>query len=211
LVNIKKITVMKRARRYYAFLVIASILLFGISANTPDVYGVKAQSIGVKITTTGGLPIVIDPTDKGAVSHNIDPSDGGTPNNDGLTVIASGTVFTVTPGPGTAKVGDGTLDTETRFKIDGVEIRALQIHTSCSKDISPGAPDATTTDGTITLMVVGFNGNDGRDPCDPLVGGTGFAIDKTALLLATAQTNALWLIPVIVSAIGIGIVIARKF
>jgi len=31
------------------------------------------------------------------------------------------------------------------------------------------------------------------------------------LILAGAQMNAAWMIPVIVSAIGIGIVIARKF
>jgi len=43
-----------------------------------------------------------------------------------------------------------------------------------------------------------------------MVGGSGFDIDTTALLLAGAQMNAAWLIPVIVSAIGIGIVIARK-
>ena len=46
---------------------------------------------------------------------------------------------------------------------------------------------------------------------DVIVGGTGIQIDKTAMLLAGAQMNAAWMIPVIVSAIGIGIVIARKF
>ena len=43
-----------------------------------------------------------------------------------------------------------------------------------------------------------------------LIGGTLIPIDTTALLLVGAQTNAAWMIPVIVSAIGIGIVIARK-
>ena len=55
---------------------------------------------------------------------------------------------------------------------------------------------------------------DGFDPiikeCFP-VGGNLLPIDTTSLLLAGVQANALWLIPVIVSAIGIGIVIARKF
>jgi len=46
---------------------------------------------------------------------------------------------------------------------------------------------------------------------DKRVGGTGILIDKTALLLYSVETNSFWLIPVIVSAIGIGIVIARKF
>jgi len=44
-----------------------------------------------------------------------------------------------------------------------------------------------------------------------VIGGELLPIDKTALLLAGAQMNASWMIPVIVSAIGIGIVIARKF
>jgi len=43
------------------------------------------------------------------------------------------------------------------------------------------------------------------------LGGEFLGVDSTALLLAGFQANALWLIPVIVSAIGIGIVIARKF
>jgi len=42
------------------------------------------------------------------------------------------------------------------------------------------------------------------------VGGEIIPIDTTALLLAGAQSFS-WMIPVIVSAIGIGIVIARKF
>jgi len=43
------------------------------------------------------------------------------------------------------------------------------------------------------------------------VGGELIPVDSTSLLVAGAQANALWLIPVLVSAIGIGIVIARKF
>jgi len=45
----------------------------------------------------------------------------------------------------------------------------------------------------------------------PLVGGELLPLDTTALLLTGAQMNAAWMIPIIVSAIGIGIVIARKF
>ena len=43
-----------------------------------------------------------------------------------------------------------------------------------------------------------------------LIGGTLLPLDTTVLLLAGAQNIAAWLIPIIVSAIGIGIVIARK-
>jgi len=44
-----------------------------------------------------------------------------------------------------------------------------------------------------------------------MVGGELIPIDTTSLIVAGAQMNAAWMIPVIVSAIGIGIVIARKF
>ena len=43
------------------------------------------------------------------------------------------------------------------------------------------------------------------------VGGEMINVDSTALILAGGQMTAAWLIPAIVSAIGIGIVIARKF
>ncbi len=43
------------------------------------------------------------------------------------------------------------------------------------------------------------------------VGGELIPLDTTSLLVGGAQMNAAWMIPVIISAIGIGIVIARKF
>jgi len=43
------------------------------------------------------------------------------------------------------------------------------------------------------------------------VGGELLPIESIAVLLAGSQMTASWLIPVIVSAIGIGIVIARRF
>jgi len=55
---------------------------------------------------------------------------------------------------------------------------------------------------------------DGAGVCSgPLVcvAGTVLQIDTTAVLVAGTQMTASWMIPVIVSGIGIGIVIARKF
>jgi len=43
------------------------------------------------------------------------------------------------------------------------------------------------------------------------VGGDFIPLDTTMVLVAGAQYTAAWMIPAIVSAIGIGIVIARKF
>jgi len=50
--------------------------------------------------------------------------------------------------------------------------------------------------------------------CDQVcraVGGVFEGVDTTSLLVTGSQMTASWMIPVIVSAIGIGIVIARKF
>jgi len=43
------------------------------------------------------------------------------------------------------------------------------------------------------------------------VGGEFIGIDSTMVLVAGTQNTAAWMIPAVVSAIGIGIVIARKF
>jgi len=45
----------------------------------------------------------------------------------------------------------------------------------------------------------------------PVVGGKLLPIDTTALLLAGAQMNAAWMIPVVLSVLGIGLfVVSRK-
>jgi len=44
----------------------------------------------------------------------------------------------------------------------------------------------------------------------PRVGGQMIPVDSTALLVAGAQTNALWLIPLIGTAVIIGVVLAKK-
>jgi len=46
---------------------------------------------------------------------------------------------------------------------------------------------------------------------DCAVGGDMIQMETTSILAAGAQYTAAWMIPVLVSAIGIGIVIARKF
>ena len=46
---------------------------------------------------------------------------------------------------------------------------------------------------------------------EPEVGGEMIPIDTTMVLLGATQTEAYWLIPVIVAGIAIAIVVARKF
>ncbi len=64
-------------------------------------------------------------------------------------------------------------------------------------------PNAAT--GGSSLGALGFG-----SACQA-VGGELLPLDTTMVLVAGTQTAAAWMIPVIVSAIGIGIVIARKF
>jgi len=44
----------------------------------------------------------------------------------------------------------------------------------------------------------------------PVIGGTGIQIDTTSILLVGAQTNAYWILPIVVSGIIIGIVAIRR-
>jgi len=53
--------------------------------------------------------------------------------------------------------------------------------------------------------------DDGNDDDDDCVGGSGMSIDKSALLVSGFQTHGSWMIPVLVAALGLGIVVARKF
>jgi len=74
-----------------------------------------------------------------------------------------------------------------------------------------GSGTATSTLPPTTWNISGLDSWFLLSGNSPVVGGELLPIDTTALLLAGAQMNAAWMIPVIVSAIGIGIVIARKF
>jgi len=79
-----------------------------------------------------------------------------------------------------------------------------------------GEININNAQGCTQLIADKINLNDVRfTRCAPdddrMVGGSGMAIDKTTLLVYGVETNSFWMIPAIVSAIGIGIVLARKF
>jgi len=67
-------------------------------------------------------------------------------------------------------------------------------------------PTGHSEDGEVEDYRVTIMGDNGEVP----VGGELIPIETTSLLLASAQTFS-WMIPVVLSAVGIGIVIARKF
>ena len=85
---------------------------------------------------------------------------------------------------------------------------------SCSGNFNViGAPgDNTGADGSGSAYLYD------KIPGDPMppdngtpIGGELIPLDTTMVLIAGTQTTAAWMIPVLVSAIGIGLVIARKF
>ena len=47
-------------------------------------------------------------------------------------------------------------------------------------------------------------------PTDPIVGGTFIPIDTTALLLAEVQSISMWMIPVVIAGIGIGVFVLKQ-
>jgi len=67
-----------------------------------------------------------------------------------------------------------------------------------------------TTVGTTSGGNSGDDDDDGGDDDDDCVGGSGMSINKSALLVSGFQTHGSWMIPVLLAALGIGIVVARK-
>ncbi len=93
---------------------------------------------------------------------------------------------------------------------DGL-IDLLSIYRTVDTGIVRGDPEACLTGETFDGIQ--FEGCDSivtiRNACP--VGGELIPLDTTMVLAAGTQYTAAWMIPAIVSAIGIGIVIARKF
>jgi hypothetical protein len=208
------IIAMDSSRKYYTLLAISAILLMGTLANATNAYAAKPDRIDFRYNGPGGMLVA---TDDGTP----DPYTT-TPNGDQLGVMVSDSdVIQVTPGTSPETKNFPDLGTNSRFSINGIPLVVLdtgddqevgneKLHTSCSKQLLPEITMVGASGHKLTVVEVFGAGDDPDCPPPDIVGGTGFSIDKSALLVSGTQTTAAWMIPVIISAIGFAIVIARK-
>ncbi len=82
--------------------------------------------------------------------------------------------------------------------------------TSDDDDDGTSSDDDDSGDTTVSTLSGGDDDDDGADDDDDCVGGSGMSIDKSALLVSGFQMHGSWLIPVLLAALGLGIVVARK-
>jgi len=177
----------------------------------PDAFGAKAITIVMEITSGPAFPVTIHVENKNSLTAPTDPCDGGTPGPCATPVVlAVLDTFTVHPAS-----GETNLTTETHFYLGATSASpefvftnkgGTSLHTSCSAPLI----GETGTIGGYTLTVLSQQGGSGTS-CPEVVGGHGGPIDKTSLLVTGAQLNASWMIPLLISAIGIGLfVVTRK-
>ena len=213
---------MQRRERYSVMLTLSAILLLANGSAIPDVFAKdpKITELTMLYESTSGASATITVTDK--TDDSVDDAYNTIPNP---VIVSDGDTFMVLP-----MGGDDDLKAKTVFYVNGILFdfnhkndEDPEIHTSCSAPMPSGDDPLLTADvpegdviHTLTLVGWEYFGEDEDCIFTPptvvlIVGGAVSPIDTTSLLLAGAQMNSAWLIPVIVSVIGIGIVIARKF
>jgi len=213
---------MQRQGRYSVILSLSVILLLANGSAIPDVFapGPKISELTMLYESTSGASATLTVTDS-----NDDPVDDAYNTIPNPVTVSDGDAFMVLP-----MDGDDDLKAKTAFYVNGIQFDFNhkngddpEIHTSCSAPMPSGDDPLLTADvidsgitHTLTLVSWEYDGDDEDCIFIPptvvlIVGGAVSPIDTTSLLLAGAQMNSAWLIPVIVSVIGIGIVIARKF
>jgi len=193
------------------FLVLSISLVMGNQLQ--DAYGSSPITLTMEVTVHPGGPTeTVHVEDKDDNTDPTDPCDNPAvpgPCFDPLELTAVGQTFIVF-------AASGDLTNETFFYLGTSDADPLfvftnkdndSLHTSCSAPLI----GETGTVGGYTLQVIGQTGGSGKSCPEDVVGGHGGPIDKTALLVTGAQLNASWMLPVLISAIGIGLfVVTRK-
>ncbi len=104
------------------------------------------------------------------------------------------------------KVVDFQVEFSNLPNIMSIGFTDTSVHATSPGFTMPASP--ANTDSNL-IIFSSHNGNGNGNGM--AVGGELISLDSTMILAAGAQYTAAWMIPVLVSAVGIGIVIARKF
>ena len=195
-------------------IVIFSVLVL-VSANAQNAFGDKPDAIIFLYNGPGGL---LEGFDKNMVPYTITP-DG---DQDGVNV-SGGDIVTVTAGtfPLTDKAPE--LSTDSHFTVNNLPLLVIapsgdqtvgdNPHTSCSKQLKVGNFMLMIADNNNIHKLTVLSVEGSTDPeCEEadIVGGHGGITDNTALLVSGSHLTASWMIPLLVSAIGIGVFIVTR-
>jgi len=186
---------------------------FGVPAPNDDVLipGPTEPDINSDVLVGPGGSLTLS----GGASQDLDIN-AGTLTNRGGTVIAEndedidvndGATFFNDCG-GTVLIGPGNAQFRANSGGTIINLGSITSIGDGTMDLNSGS---LFQDGGITLVT--FDDTDGtieqiENTC--IVGGSLLPIDTTALLLASAQSISMWMIPVVISAVGIGLVLVRK-
>ena len=177
-----------------SFLAIASIASTAVLGNTQNAYAGE-------IVCFGPSPLLVElPLEQGETSSVI---------KKGISCVMPITDFDIDTSDCTNKGIDVTFENAAVVFIDGFVADETITNTG-------GAPGETTCNVVFNFLLTG--GLPGPliqeiriTTLETVVGGEFLQIDNTALLLAGIQSSATWMIPVVLSIVGIGLfVVSRK-
>jgi len=198
----------------------------------PDAFGAKPTSITLQYNGPDATIHVEETKSMNPPhTHPTTPCGDGTPTAP-CTIpvdVSDGDQFTAFFVPGAM---GGDFETETHFYLgtdssgseffwDNKNDGKAALHTSCSAPLVGEVSDLLLGLHTLTVLSQSGGSKDGTNNCPDtppppppppdLVGGHGGITDNTALLVSGSHLIASWMIPLIVSAIGIGVfVFTRK-
>jgi len=197
------------------------ILFFGAPVNTAAPGFMAEMRLGIGFSAQDNIPEPSGQTNCGgqlAMDSQVDVNGmrltscaGNADDGDGTTLV-NGQLFTIggvgddllNPSVPTQRAGQGAaseaVDDDERYNISG-------FITNGDTQISLDTQN-TSFDDILFLSILYFKTITVTQ--EPEVGGTLIPIDTTALLLAGVQSISMWMIPIIVAAVGIGFVLVRR-
>jgi len=203
--------IVKSLNKILPLVLVLSISLI-MGNQMPDAFGAKPTTVTLERTDALGGTITVHVEDKDDSTHPTDPCGDGTPAAPCTTPVEviGGQSFIVSGAfESETHFYLGTTSGDPEFFFDNKGKGTPPLHTSCSAPLVGSIGTVIATGETLT--VTAQTGGSGSGCPEDIVGGHGGPIDKTALMVTGAQLSASWMIPLLVSAIGIGVfVVTRK-